>query len=281
MMKKFLFFSLVFLFNQVIPIYSQLVYPIVGQDKKKSAQGMAIYKDLAYLFSDGGMCRVYNLEKKKVERSFILSTRASNHVNSACFGIELGSYNQIPFLYTTECKNKYRCYVEEILPDSSRLVQTITETNKGKVVHALIWVVDRERGLIYSISRSDKTLKSEGYSVNTIKEFSLPNISKGTEIVLTEKDVRSKFQVRFPSVLQGAVIKDEVLYIATGYQQSFSSKPDSKRAIQVIDLKKKVLLKTIDLTYLTTNEPEGMDFYRGKALLYCGQEGGIYEVNLK
>ena len=281
MMKKFLFFSLLFLFNQVIPIYSQLVYPIVGQYKKKSAQGMAIYNDLAYLFSDGGMCRVYNLEKKKVERRFVLCTRASNHVNNACFGIELGSYNQIPFLYTTECKNKYRCYVEEILPDTTRLVQTITETNKGKVEPVLIWVVDRERGLVYSVVRTERTLKSKGYALNTIKEFVLPQISKGKDIILTEKDVKNKFIVKFPSVLQGAAIKDGVLYIVTGYQQSFSSRPNSKRAIQVIDLKKKVLLKTIDLTYLTTNEPEGMDFYRGKALLYCGQEGGIYEVNLK
>ena len=58
MMKEFLFLCLAFLFNQVAPIHSQLVYPIVGQYKKKSAQGMAIYKDLAYLFSNGGMCRV-------------------------------------------------------------------------------------------------------------------------------------------------------------------------------------------------------------------------------
>ena len=58
MMNKFLFLCLVFFFKQVMPIHSQLVYPIVGQYKKKSAQGMAIYNDLAYLFSDGGMCRV-------------------------------------------------------------------------------------------------------------------------------------------------------------------------------------------------------------------------------
>ena len=281
MMKKFLFLCIAFFFKQVMPIHSQLVYPIVGQYNKKSAQGMAIYKDLAYLFSDGGMCRVYNLEKKKVERRFVLSTRASNHVNSACFGIELGSYNQIPFLYTTECKNKFRCYVEEILPDTTKLVQTITKTNKGKEERVLIWVVDRERGLIYSITRYYEPLHSKGYALHTIKEYSLPQISKGKTVVLTEKDVKNHFQVKFPNVLQGAVIKDDVLYIVTGFQQSVASRIDAQRAIQVIDLKKKALLKTIDLTYLTTNEPEDMDFYKGKALLYCGQEGGIYEVNLK
>ena len=28
-------------------------------------------------------------------------------------------------------------------------------------------------------------------------------------------------------------------------------------------------------------EPEDMDFYKGKWLLYCGGEGGIYELNIK
>lgn len=281
MMRKFLLLCLVFFFKQVMPVHSQLVYPIVGQYNKKSAQGMAIYNDLAYLFSDGGMCRVYNLEKKKVERRFVLNTRTSNHVNNACFGIELGSYNQIPLLYTTECKNKFRCYVEEILSDTTKLIQTITKTNKGKEERVLIWVVDRERGLIYSITRYYEPLHSKGYALHTIKEYSLPQISKGKTVVLTEKDVKNHFQVKFPNVLQGAVIKDDVLYVVTGFQQSVASRIDAQRAIQVIDLKKKVLLKTIDLTYLTTNEPEDMDFYKGKALLYCGQEGGIYEVNLK
>ena len=280
-MKNFLFFCFLFLFKQVMPIHSQLLYPIVGQYKKKSAQGMTIYNDSAYLFNDDGICRVYNLEKKKVVRRFMLSTKASNHVNNACFGIELGSYNRIPLLYTSECRNKYRCYVEELLPDTTRLVQTISQTKKGKTVPVLIWAVDRERGLIYSVTRTEKMLKSEGYALVTIKEFLLPQVAKGREIILTENDVKNQFQVRFPNVLQGAVIKEGVLYMVTGYQQTYSYRPESKRAIQVVDLNKKMLTKTIDLTYLTTNEPEDMDFYKGKALLYCGQEGGIYEVNLK
>lgn len=41
------------------------------------------------------------------------------------------------------------------------------------------------------------------------------------------------------------------------------------------------VLKYNNLSYLTTNEPEDMDFYKGNALLYCGQEGGIYKLKLK
>lgn len=40
-------------------------------------------------------------------------------------------------------------------------------------------------------------------------------------------------------------------------------------------------MKTIDLTYVTTNEPEDIDFYKNKILLYCNGEGGIYELKFK
>lgn len=269
------------LFCCIINVQAQLRYPIVGTYKKKSAQGMAIYGYQAYLFSDGGLCRVYDFNNSKVVNEFKLSTSApTNHVNNACFGIELGSYNQIPFIYITECKNKFRCFVEEILPDTTRLVQTISATNNGKPERVLVWAIDREHGLLYSVTRSDKTLKSQGYSQNTITEYKLPNVSDGDEVVLREKDVLKRYVVQFPNILQGAKISKGKLYIVTGLQQSASHRLDAQRAIQVIDLKKGVLVKTIDLTYLTTNEPEDIDFYKGKALLYCGQEGGIYEIKL-
>ena len=72
-----------------------------------------------------------------------------------------------------------------------------------------------------------------------------------------------------------------MMYIVTGLPETASHRRNSKRAIHVIDLEKKELVKTIDLTYVTTNEPEDIDFYNGKCLLYCGQNGGIYEVDLK
>lgn len=280
-MKNFVTFLLIFA-SITINVNAQLRYPIVGYYKNCTAQGMAIHGHYAYLFNDGGRCRVFDLQKAMMKSEFLLSSHAStNHVNNACFGIECGSYNDIPLLYITECNNKFRCFVEEILPGSSRLVQTISAEKNGNVVGVLVWVVDKERGLLYSVTRSDETLKGRGYSLNTITAYELPKISDNINVVLTEKDVVERYVVHFPSILQGAIIDNGILYIATGLQQSVSGRLDAKRAIQVIDLKKRKHIKTIDLTYITTNEPEDIDFYQGKCLLYCGQEGGIYEVQLK
>ena len=41
-------------------VKGNLAYPIVGTYKGKSAQGMAIWQNYAYLFNDGGHCRVLN-----------------------------------------------------------------------------------------------------------------------------------------------------------------------------------------------------------------------------
>lgn len=54
---------------------------------------------------------------------------------------------------------------------------------------------------------------------------------------------------------------------------------NANRILQVIDLEKKVICNQIDLTYITTNEPEDVDFYDNKLLLYCGQQGGIYDIS--
>ena len=54
--------------------FSQIVYPIVGRYQGKTAQGMAIWEDEAYLFNDEGHCRVLNLKTGKVQREFDLAS---------------------------------------------------------------------------------------------------------------------------------------------------------------------------------------------------------------
>ena len=256
---------------------AQLRYPIQGIYNKRSAQGMAIYGDNAFLMSDGGLCRQFNLLTGKVTKSFLLASSSENpHVNNACFGTERLEGSEFPVIYITECrKEQFRCFVESF--DSvAHLQQVIQAQNKNKISGVLIWATDIGNGALYSITR----IKKSGITYNTITKYRLPKINEGKNVIMNEKDILDKFDVIFPNILQGCKIRGNYMYIVTGLQQSQSHREDAKRAIQVIDLKKKKLAKTIDLTYVTTNEPEDIDFYQGKCLLYCGQEGGIYEVKL-
>ena len=280
MLMNYRYFFLAIASFVAINSVAQLRYPVVGRYKNKPAQGMAIWEHKAYLMSHEGRCRVYNLKTQKVEREFMLaSADTTNHVNNACFGKERVNDSDMPVIYISECHGRFRCFVENISSSKSSLVQTIElRKENGKPKGVLDWIVDVENENIYTIWRDASDLKEKGIARNTISKYRLPKLNEGKKVVIQIKDSLASFDVIFPNAIQGAKIRNGVLYIVTGYQETNSARKDAKRAIQVIDLNKKELIKTIDLTYITMNEPEDIDFYDNKWLLYCGQNGGIYEV---
>lgn len=272
--------SILLLYACCQEISGQLRYPIAGTYKEKDAQGMAIHGKYAYLMSSGGLCRQYDLESKLVVKEFFLASSAKdNHVNSVCFGVENTGQANIPVIYIGECKYGARCFVEDLSGDAPKLVQTIKSTHNGKIDPVVSWAVDVKHRHIYSIARG-KAVDEAGNVINTISQYRLPELEEGSEVTLTEKDLLSRFEVIFPNIIQGCKINGKYLYIVTGLQETQSHRQDAVRAIQVINLEENNLKKKIDLTYVTTNEPEDIDFYKGKCLLYCGQEGGLYQIRL-
>lgn len=272
-----------FLFLHAVDIYAQLIYPIQGTFQNKSAQGMAIYGDTAYLMNDGGLCRVLDLKKGSIVRHFNLGSSAKgNHINNACFGNVDSKSVELPLLYLSECMGKGRCFVEQLVGDSSRLVQTIEAMKNDKNYRMTNWVVDNDNGYLYGVTRNSKELLDSAWNVTChIVKYRRPELDEGFNVLLTEKDIIDQFEVIYPNILQGCKIRGGKLYLVTGLQQTLSDRKDAQRAILVIDLKKKKIIYSFDMTNITTNEPEDIDYYRGKWLLYCGCEGGIYELKLK
>lgn len=262
--------------------YAQLRYPVVGSYKGKSAQGMAIWEDNAYLFNDGGHCRVLDLETEEVIYEFDLASSGEKmHVNAACFGVETIDDNDIPVIYVSEYKSPSRCFVENIINQNSVLVQTIQAIENEKNMVVQTWVVDNNNNNLYAIARQSSPDGGKNSTRIRIIKYRLPKLNEGSNIILSEKDQLDVFFVDFESGTQGGIIKGRFLYLPTGLQESARGAFNAKRVLQVIDLKKKKLIRQMDLTYITTNEPEDIDFYYGSALLYCGQQGGIYEIEVK
>ncbi len=260
---------------------AQLRYPVVGTYQQKSAQGMAIWRDSVYIFNDGGNCRVMNLISGRLIREFKLESYNKNtHVNTACFSSFYSKELGYPIIYIGEYYMPSRCFVEGIKDKNSVLLQTIEFQKEGipQFVHG--WIVDDRSKSLYAITRSDSQKgKSQSGGVR-IWRFHLPKLRDMPHIVLSDTDSIESFTVYFDNGIQGSKIRGKYLYISTGLDEMSHDKFDSQRAIQIIDLKKKKLVKTIDLTCVTVNEPEDIDFYHGKCLLFCGQNGGIYEVKL-
>lgn len=254
----------------------------MGTYNGKSAQGMAIYRNKAYLFNDGGGCRVFDLKSGTVIDEFQLASASEKtHINTACFRTTTVNGNTMLLLYSSECSRQGRCFVECIKGDSSSiLLQSIAAKKNNKRLYVPTWILDNQNEALYAIVRRSP-IDGEAYSKKVeVFKYRLPALSEGENIVLTENDCFDSFMVEFENVIQGGKIKGNYMYIVSGFQEVLNVKHDAKRAIQVIDLKKKELVRSIDLTYVTTNEPEDMDFYKGKALLYTGQNGGLYKMKV-
>lgn len=279
--KKFLF--PIILQIAIVYCHAQLAYPVAGTYKGKAAQGMAIRGDCAYLFNDGGICRSFDLKTGQVIADFALeSASPNNHANSASFGRESIKGNSLPVIYISECRSPYRCFVENITDSTSQMVQTIVvkRTDADSIVHN--WVVDSKQNCIYSIRFGEIVNKQTGMRRCRIIRYKLPKLNKGELVVFTESDVKDTFEVFFPNLLQGASIYKNNLYMPVGlHEEAGNKRKDGERALIVVNLKKKKIEKKIDLTNVTASEPEDMDFYQGGALLYTGQDGGIYKVKLK
>lgn len=262
--------------------FAQLRYPVVGTYKGKSAQGMAIWSDEAFLFNDGGHCRVLDLKKGIVVREFNLASSGKNtHVNAACFGNVFPNDSKPPLIYISEYNTPSRCFVECLEDSTSILVQTIQIQNNGMPVFVQSWIPDTSNMGLYAIARTAPSKGQKNSSKVKISKYRLPSVEEGSHIILTEVDCLDSFFVEFASGTQGGVIKGNYMYLPTGLQESARGRFNAERALQVINLKKRQIVRKVDLSFVTTNEPEDIDFYKGNAFLYCGQEGGIYEIKLK
>lgn len=277
-MRNAFLFLFVFSFYS---LYSQNI-KIVSFNHDLYEQGMAIYKDHGFLLYDKGFCRILDLKTYQIINEFKLGCYGlKNHANCASFGKEKVKGSFLPLLYISQCRSpKFFCFVENITKEGSKLVQTIRSGCEGEDGIAHNWVVNSRNNSLYTISTSNKR-DSLGNSKHHIVRFRLPRLSEGREVILNEGDIKEKFDVYFPNLLQGATIREKYLYLPTGRNQSQAQLKDGKRALIIINLKSHKIVEIIDLERIMNNEPEDCDFYRGKLLLYCGQSGGLYEIPTK
>lgn len=248
---------------------------------KKTEQGMAIYNNMAFLFYDTGICKVFDLKKNKYVREFSLGSKSvNNHANCACFGKVIFLNSEFPLLYISECRPPQRCFVECLTDTGAVLVQTIIIKRKGVNAKSYDWLVDNKREMIYTIGKRKSRGKS-GSSLHRINKYRLPKLSEGKYIKFTDKDVLDSFDIEFPNMLQGGTIKGDYLYLPTGQQESVSNKKTKERVLIVVNLKTHKIERKIDLGGITKKEPEDCDFYKGNLILYCGQSGGLLKIPFK
>jgi hypothetical protein len=267
-------------------LYSQTrkEYSFPGEYNKNSAQGMAIYKNTAFLLNDKGHCRIYDLKKKQLTAEFDLaSADKTNHANCASFGVAFPKGNKkYPALYVSECAGDCRCFVESVNETGAQLIQTLQLKSQGQERYIADWFVDTKQKCIYTITGIPGEIDSIGTKKYRIIQLPLPPLDSAM-VVFSEKDIIDRFEIAFTNLLQGGTIRKNRLYLPVGVHDYPGSekRKDKERAMIIVNLKTKQIEKTINIANDVPNEPEDADFYKGNLLLYCGQEGGLYRISEK
>jgi hypothetical protein len=278
-------YCLLFLFIAA-SVYSQTKkeYSFTGEYNQKSAQGMAIYKNSAFLLNHEGHCRIYDLKKKRLIAEFDLaSVGKTNHANCASFGTAFPEGNKkYPALYVSECAGAYRCFVESINEKGAKLIQTLKLKTNGVEQYSCDWIIDTKQKCIYTITGASGEIDSIGTKKYRITQLPLPPLDSAT-VVFTEKDIIDRFEIAFPNLLQGGTVRKNRLYLPVGVHDYPGSekRKDRERAMIIVNLKTKQIEKTINIANDVPHEPEDVDFHKGNLLLYCGQEGGLYRISEK
>ena len=257
-------------------------FMLEGVHTGQTEQGMDVFGDKAYLLYNTGICRIFDLLSEKIDSEFLLASASkTNHANCASFGKEFYEGNNVPVLYVSECSSPYRCFVENIRNGKSQIVQTIFafENEHPKLVHD--WIVAKKGYFLYTFTRLGSII-SNGTVLHSINKYRLPRLSEGEKVILSEKDVIDRFDISFKSMGQGGLVNGRYMYLPVGLSHDSDGKrSDAKRSIIIVDLKKQIIERFVDISNDILDEPEDIAIYNGRLLLYCGQNGGLRMLDIK
>lgn len=243
----------------------------------RSAQGMDIWNDRAFILYDSGMCSVYDLAQKNPQgldlfelgsyNPGVPSKDYRNHANHCIFAGTHWKENPIPLLYVTigsgigadEDGFFYRCGVENITCQideegqehyHSELLQVISYQPEGieeVPYEAPCWgcpafFVDTDAGFLYMFSARYRTKRGcvpEGkQNAYIITKFLLPSLDAGKMVHLQPKDILDQFVVESDVLFtQGGAFYDGKIYYTFG-----CPKIDYPLHLLVFDLEKREMI---------------------------------------
>ena len=281
-----------------------------------SAQGMAVYDDMAFILHHTGVCALYDLKTRDPRplARFPLGSHNEgeptrdylNHSNQCMFSGERLEGNPLPLLYVTcgygigrdQDGFFYRCAVEDVRVEraadgscvqaGSRLIQTIAFSDEGIGDTAYekpcwgcpAWFVDSENNCLYLFSARWRTTEEflEHYGENRyiITKLRKPPLAEPF-VRLTAGDILDQFLAPFDILFtQGGMIAGDKLFYTFGLG-------DRRYPIglRVYDLTNKCVCGKMDLSgsCFGHEEIESCSFYNGELLCNTNAgTGGIYSL---
>ena len=267
---------------------STLVGKLQGIEKQ-GYQGMDVWGQTVVSCQNTGVITLYNYDgrtlTKRGESFPMASNDKENHSNVVSMSRTFYKEGDpLPLIYVSQCsKGRYKgmkdvCFVERIKPElnATELVQTILYKDENKNFgYAVQWVLDNENGYLYGYGNTINN--NDPQNRHRIVKFRIPEVKEGL-VTLTDADLLENYLLEetysqpFNPVGQGLFIKDEVLYMPTGFGTE-----KAPSILYVWDLKARRMRNVIDLTKATKGELEDCAAF-GSALMIQAQ-GSMYRLD--
>ncbi len=276
--------------------------------KIRGGQDGAIWGDELFRFDTRGHGTVYDLSAINKDgtaepKGEFLLDRAEQlvpHSNAVCFGTEFYEEGDgYPLLYTNVYNNYAKqenpymgvCCVYRLQKDGEVYKTTLVQLIEiGFCEKYPLWkayedkhgarpygnfVIDRENASYYAF-----VMKNQEMGTSYFK-FDLPSVKEGDihpllgvrHFVLTEADIRERFDCSFHRYIQGAILHDGCIYSTEGFTGNEVNRP----AIRIIDLAKKEEQYIDIMKEGFQEEPEMIDFYDGTCY-YSDAYGNLYTI---
>ena len=298
--------------NQDLRLHMRFDKPV------RSAQGMAIWNDLAFQLFHTGQCAVFDLKNRNPHPLVFFPLGSANagdpndaytnHANQCMFSDMHRNGNPIPLLYVTigygtgadEDGYYYRCAVEDIRLQTDAAGQIIGGSSECIQVISFqvgpmdglpfvqpcwgcpAWFVDCQEKAVYMFSAKYRTTPAfkEYYPVNRyiITRFPLPDPLQGSMIRFGPKDIQDQFIVPFDIPFTQGGMIAGNKLFYT-FGAGDAERPDG---IRVYDLSKKCLFAKADLhdTVMGSEEIESCSFWGSELICNTNAkpEGGFYSL---
>lgn len=264
---------------------------------KGSFQGMDICNGLMLSLQDHGMATLYGFDGKRLDKKGMFKLESydgvketRNHANVAVFSNQyLNKGDKLPLVYVTRCNfTPYKglnqvLYVEHVDAKklTSKLVQVIAYDDKENPrPHSTQWVLDLENKFLYGYGNS---YERENFNRHFVMKFKIPPYrgEQDSLVILTEGDLLEKYymedtykQPSWMPVIQGATIKDNLLYLPMGV-----GRPNKPSVLYVWNLKKRVMEEEVNLQSIVPVEMEDCAFLGNKLIVQA--QKNLFEFTIK
>lgn len=243
-----------------------------------SVQGAAAFGDYLFQFSNYHTAVfIYNLKEKRYVDSVAMNRSGEEHCNEVAFSnIYYAPTDVFPLLYVSGGTTKTGCSVQVYRitqKDSEFTIIKVQDIIMPSTYHGVefYWPSvtlnnDKRQLVIYSYN--------DGQPYSYITTLNIPN-SKASKVELGEKDVIDCYAVNPFATHQGAVVKNDILYVIDGVPSW-----GDRVLLYAIDLKGKRTIGKADLMTLGfRDEPEDICFYNGQLLCVTNFNRGIFKIN--